>query len=269
MQHVCGALVAGHLRQTPEAASQDSYLLQHVGYQAGGMAAQPKSPHSRTARCLTAGGPDRKDGIALGWDTCQDLGVIDHIDSRKLLEAQEFQLRPDGSMYHKKHKMCIRRMSCTEGGTLQGYVYDLGACHSETDTRIKVSKAQANNVDHMREMGALAHAVSLELCELCGPYKLVNMCLGHSTACGGSYQGKPGWTKLASQYLGYDATHGKSDYGRNAGGDDTAYEQNGIDMAGFGHTKHAGGLCGSYVTDAPSMGSFFYVLKTDDGKKSR
>lgn len=273
MQHV-RALSAGHLRgnlsYTPSAISEDYYLLELVGYGgAGGLHAQPRSPHYSKAVCLTAGGPDRKGGVALGWDRCQDLGVVEKITSQDELEAQAFRLNPDGSLYNKKTKLCLRRMACTEGGILQGYIYDLGRCDPVTDIKLSVQKAQANNVEHMRDMGALSHAVALELCELCGPYKLENMCMGGNKACGGSYQGKPGWTKLASQYLGYDATHGNSEYrgGTEAGGENTKYENWGIDMAGLGKTKHENGLCGSYVTDAPSQGSYWYVLKTDLGKK--
>jgi len=244
--------------------------LERVGFQADPHH-QPRSPNYPKATCLTAGPPDQKGGIALGWRRCQDRTVMGYekLDP-VLLEAQSFQIDGDGSLASKKHwpamggNLCLRRLACHEGSILKGYFYDLGPCGSETNVKLEVMKAQANNVEHLREMGTLAHAVALELCALCGPYNIQNMCLG-GRDCGRNYQGVPGWTKLASQYIGADAVHGHSAYGGSAGGDDTKYEHWGIDMAGIGPTKEARGICGSYATDAPSQGSYFYVLKADSG----
>jgi len=266
------ALVTGNLRSSfnetyspqgsPASVAEEFYLLERVGFQAGGIGPQPRSPHYPKAKCLTAGGPDRKGGIALGWDTCQDRQFLSKPPDQDLLKAQAFRLLSDGTIYNKKHKLCMRRMSCSEGNHLLGYIYDLGQCSVDSSTQIQVNKALANNVQHMKELGTLASAVATELCELCGPYNLKNRCMG-SRECGDSYQAKPGWTKLASQYIGFDAVHGRSEYGRNAGGEDSSYDEMGIDMAGIGPTRHEDGLCGSYVTDAPAVGSYFYTLKAD------
>jgi len=282
MQHV-GALVVGNLRSSsnqsqnptdPAAVAKEYFLLERVGFQAGGAAEQPRSPNYAAATCLTSGGPDQKGGIALGWRQCQDRTVLVNRDyDFDLLEAQAFQLNADGTLRNKKHGLCVRRLACHEAsgpgpGLLKGYLYDLGTCGSETDVKLKVQKAQANNVAHLRDMGTLSHAVALELCSLCGPYNVQNMCLGGSrTGCGDSYQGKPGWTKLASQYIGYNAVHGHSEYGGSGAGDSSKYEHWGIDMAGIGPTKQGQGLCGSYATDAPAISSYFYILKADFKKK--
>lgn len=279
MQHA-EALVVGNLRSSfnqtgnasppnptdPAAVAKEFFLLERVGFQATGASQQPRSPNYPKATCLTAGGPDLKGGIALGWRQCQDSAHVGNVPlDLDLLEAQSFQLRGDGSLSSKKHDLCVRRLACHEGRVLKGYLYDLGTCGSETDVKFHVQKAQANNVERLRDMGTLSHAVALELCSLCGPYRVQNMCLGGKD-CGANYQGVPGWTKLASQYVGYDAVHGHSAYGGSAGGDDSKYEHWGIDMAGIGPTKHAQGLCGSYATDAPAISSYFYVLKADSTK---
>jgi len=246
----------------PAAVAQDYYLLERVGFQSSGASQQPRSPHTKKAKCLTAGKADRKGGLALGWDTCQDTVTQEKITNLAALEAQSFKLLTDGTVVSKKSGFCIRRMLCTEGGTAIGHMYDLGPCRSDISLRIKVEKSQANSMDHMRNLGYLSHAVALELCDMCGPYRLQNMCLG-SADCGRSYQAKPGWTKLASQYVGEAAITGHSDYGGEAGGLGKETNIMGIDLSGIGPTQHKDGLCGSYATDSPTLSSFYYVLKAD------
>merc|ERR1719506_2341147 len=129
--------------------------------------------------------------------------------------------------------------------------------------RLRVKKSQANSMDHLRDLGYLSHAVSLDMCELCGAYQLENMCL--KGGCGGSWQAKPGWTKLASQYVGIDAVMGRSEYGNSMSNipDRPNDRLNGIDLSGIAPSTHRDGLCGSNVTEAPPIDSFFYVLKAD------
>merc|ERR1719453_866170 len=167
----------------PASVAQDWYLLERVGFQESGAAQQPRSPHSHKSTCLTAGGPDRKGGLALGWDVCQDTAVVDKISNPQDLEAQSFRLNTDGSIQAKVSAKCVRRLECNEGGVSLGYIYDLGECNDDQNLKIKVDKAQANSIDRMRPMGYLANAVALEVCNLCGPYRLQNMCMG-STKCG-------------------------------------------------------------------------------------
>lgn len=244
-------------------------MLQRVGFQDTGFAPQPKAPHNPDAKCLTAGGPDRKGGRALGWDSCEDLTVVTQIQNSTRMEAQAFKLNTDGTIKLKGTDLCVRRMPCKEGGILLGYIYDLGACRDDFNLIISVEKAQANNIEHMRDMGFLAEAVALEVCELCGPYRLKNLCMSNKNndACGGRYQARPGWTKLASQYVGDAAVNGRSDYGTEVGGSTgvahTKEQMMGIDMTGIGKTTQPNGMCGSYATDSPTLSSFFYVLKMD------
>jgi len=249
---------------SPASVAEDFYLLERVGFQDTGLSHAPRTPHTSHAKCLTASHTRTlTGGLALGWAKCQDTTVIDQITDLDLLEAQSFKLDHDGTIAAKKSGFCIRRMKCAEGGVTLGHIYDLGDCHDDLSLKIKVEKSQANSMTHMRDMGFLSHAVALELCELCGPYRLQNMCLAGAD-CGGSYQARPGWTKLASQYVGNDAVTGHSDYADGAGGSDQAQaEVLGIDMSGIGPTKHTDGLCGSWATDSPSLSSFFYVLKAD------
>jgi len=261
-------VVGNNVRKSTGDKVPGVFLLERVGFQADGMAQQPRSPHYPGAKCLTAGGhagqslPDRKDGTALGWDTCQDLTVIDAITDYGLLERQSFKLKDDGSIAAAKTGQCVRRMKCEEGGEDLGYMYDLGDCRDDMNLKIMAKKSQANSIEHLRDMGYLSHAVLLENCTMCGPYQLLNMCLGGAD-CGGSWQAKPGWTKLASQYVGIDAVTGHSEYGNNAGGVDERAEVLGLDLSGIGPTRHAKGLCGSFATDSPTMSSFFYILQAE------
>jgi hypothetical protein len=187
---------------------------------------------------------------------------MEKVSNHSLRQLQSFKLRHDGSLSSATSGLCIRRMACQEGGTLLGHMYDLGDCRDDMNLKVKVEKAQANSMTHLRDLGYPAHAISLELCHLCGPYRLQNMCLGKAD-CGGSFQAKPGWTKLASQYVGEEAITGHSEYNVDAGGADDQAEVMGIDMSGIGATKHKSGLCGSFATDAPLISSFFYLLRSD------
>merc|ERR1719506_2756977 len=128
--------------------------------------------------------------------------------------------------------------------------------------RLRVKKSQANSMDHLRDLGYLSHAVSLDMCELCGAYQLENMCL--KGGCGGSWQAKPGWTKLASNYVGIDAVMGRSEYGNAAGGLTAQQQAMGLDFSGFGETRQKEGICGTQATDSPTKKSFFYLLKADE-----
>jgi len=245
------------------------YLLQRVGFEDSGPAKQPRSPHVAGAECLTVGGLDRKQGTALGWMPCQDLTTVEsaaQMDAQTR-ELQLFVLNADGSISDKQGR-CIRRVPCEEGRVLQGYIYDLYSC-DEMDgkytVRIKAEKAQANSIDHLRDMGWLRNAVEMDTCQLCGPYQLENHCM--ASLCGASYQAKPGWTKLASQYVGDEAVMGLSTVGvvgdSELGSDHTKEQLMGIDMSGLGYTKQTEGMCGSWVTDSPTIDSYFYLLKDD------
>lgn len=245
------------------------YLLQRVGFEDRGPAKQPRSPHVAGAECLTVGTDDMKQGTALGWMPCQDLTTVasaSELDPQ-LRELQLFVLNEDGSLSDKKGR-CVRRVPCEDGGDLRGYIYDLYSCEEldgKHHVRIKVEKAQANSVDHLRDMGWLSNAVEIDNCNLCGPYLLKNDCM--ESACGASYQAKPGWTKLASQYVGDMAVMGLSNVGvmgdTTLGTDHAKEQAMGIEMSGIGYTQQLDGICGSWVTDSPTMDSYFYLLKDD------
>jgi hypothetical protein len=257
------------------------FLLERVGFMDTGPAKQPNSPHVSSAECLTvaANTKDRKGGVPLGWTECQDLTTVAsaaEIDAG-LREQQLFALK-EGGLLEDKHGRCLRRVPCdTEdqpggpGGPPPGFLYDLYDCEQMDEkyqVKLKVEKAQANSVDHMRDMGWLRNAVEMDNCNLCGPYRLQNQCM--TGMCGENWQAYPGWTKLASQYVGDQAVYGHSTYGipgPQLGNANQKEQLMGIDMSGIGYTKQPSGICGSWVTDSPAMDSYFYVLKDDSGEE--
>jgi hypothetical protein len=223
------------------------------------------------------GNKDLKNGFALGWMPCQDLTTVASAAQldEQLREKQLFLLNDDGSLSDKWGR-CVRRVPCEEDqdGTsvVRGFIYDAFNCDQVDGkyvVRIKVEKAQANSVDHLRDMGWLKNAVTIDNCQLCGPYQLQNQCMSNS--CGASYQAKPGWTKLASSYVGDAAVMGRSTVGvagPQMGSDFEKEQLMGIDMSGIGYTRQASGMCGSWVTDSPAMDSYFYLLLDDTHSQS-
>jgi len=243
----------------------DYYLFEWVGFEENDRVADgmPRSPHYAGAKCLTAGGYDALGGRSLYWTTCMDTTVVTTINNHTLRKAQEFKLNDDGTVTSRDNNLCIRRMKCQEGDRTRGYVYDLGTCRDDISTKVGVRKPQANSMKYMRDMGYIAHAVRLDDCSLCGAYEIKNICLGDAD-CGHSWQAKPGWTKLASNYVGIDAVMGRSKYGNAAGGLTAQQQAMGLDFSGFGETRQKEGICGTQATDSPTKKSFYYLLKADE-----
>jgi hypothetical protein len=264
-----------------EEAPQYYYMLMRVGFQEKGPAKQPRNAHTKKAQCLTVGDHQsmlRGDGLgagtgtALGWMKCQDeigIDVSKHKIDRERRATQLFHLKADGSLMDRFGR-CMRRVACSDGdGHTLGQLYDLGDC-KEIDgprtVKIKASRSMGNSLDHLSDMGYLANAVKIDACHpssICGPYQLTNPCLG--TLCGASYQAAPGWTKMASQYVGDDAVNGRSLYGASGaaavGSLNKAQQIMNVDMSGIGPTPtRSESICGSYVSDSPAIDSYFYVL---------
>lgn len=257
-------------------ASQPFFFLQKVGVEVAADGAQtPRLPHNTEAdKCLTAGSlkdKDTLDGTALFWSYCQDSTFL----SREALkadkrEAQLFQFQMDGTV-RSRSGLCIRRMECSGGPR---FMYDLGSCKDVNMlVKFQVKKALASNMERMADLGTLVQAVATEACTVCGPFQLLERCSagrpgGASVGCQRNYQAKPGWTKLASSYVGDNAASGHADQSATSGqsiydmlmnfweGKIPSFD---VEMGGIGETDRTG-ICGSYVTDAPDLSSFFYLI---------
>jgi len=258
-------------------ASQPYFFLQKVGLEVAADGAQaPRLPHNDKAnQCLTAGSAkdkDTLDGTALYWTLCQDSTFRSKLISDPARrEAQLFQFQEDGTVKSRSSGLCIRRMECSRGPR---FLYDLGNCKdSNVLVKFQVKKALASNMKRMKDLGTLVQAVATEACTICGPFQLVERCksgrpAGSSVGCQRSYQATPGWTKLASSYVGDAAASGHGDLNADSGeslwtiisniwnGEVPSFD---VDMSGIGETDRDG-ICGSYVTDAPDLSSFFYLI---------
>lgn len=246
------------------------FLLQRVGLQTDG-ALMPRSPLSPNARqCLTVIGQDDLSGNGLEMKPCQDPNIAADPTtkiSNSLREAQKFSLEMDGRIRSKVTGLCIRRMDC-DGRKM----FDVGKCDTQQVATFVVKKAQMNHLDHLSQMGFPSSAVAAEQCEICGAYMLTYRCRGMMMPGGRSlcikgFHSKPGWTNMPSQSIPgdmFDLTGRKTKAkGEELGNMEAAGEVAGsvqdVDMSGMGPS---GRLCGSYVSDGPSLESFYFLVKT-------
>jgi hypothetical protein len=250
------------------------YMFMRVGLNS---ADKPRSPHTKKAECLTRAPTDwpraTNGGLAVGWMPCEDPTTLNRPVVQWIRTNQQFVVAEDGTIQDGS-KRCLRRKGCRENGKLQGMVYDFVSCLKVLSTDLVKVSAKKPRGDSEIAVGFLKNAMDLDSClpnSVCGPYQLSNSCI--SKMCGPSYQARPGWTKLASQYVGDDAVNGMSDYG--AVGGDAAGEVHmknqlaGIAMAGLGPppklSKYGAmkPVCGTFMLDSPTHDSYFYMLTAD------
>lgn len=277
---ICSASQQGNFRQgkldqgvPPPPAEMDPelekgmkqfYSLQRVGLQKSGIA-QPRSPLAEGHQiCLTAGPKDSLQGHALLLVPCSDPDLTPdgmNPPNRSIQDLQAFHFLNNGQIRNKLTGLCIRRMLC--GVTP---VYDLGPCDEKrTSTTWVVSKAIAGQVSKMQYLGYPLIAVVKDMCNMCGPYQLLQKCKGVPMAsnwgCGESSAPNPGWTKNPSAYLDPEIMPSEehNDLLNDISSD--MNDEDEVDGIGGAPSNSKQETCGTHLLDAPSVSSWFYFLK--------
>jgi hypothetical protein len=253
------------------------FFIQHAGLQQSGFLAyrSARSPLDlEDALCLTAGKEDKLDGVSLYWHTCQEVFIGDmmvdpetggvssrpyHVLDPHIREAQAFAFTWTGNIVSKSTGLCIRRSACSD----ERFGYDLGPCDGPGHVAVwEANKPAAGDIQRLEPMGTPAHAVTYDMCEVCGPYQLLERCLrqglpggGGPDGCSGDGQYPSGWTRWPSHYLPPLKPDDESTVLERLV-PDLGLAQS--DMAGLGKTDKDG-ICGTYATDGPSLNSFFYL----------
>lgn len=275
----CSAIHGSHLRRTtlhqsikPPAIELDPamakgmkqlFTIQRVGLQRNGL--QPRSPLAEGhRRCFTAGTMDNLGGNSLNMMHCSDADLTPSgmKPNRTIQDWQSFHFLNNGQIRNYMTGKCIRRVLC---GSLP--VYDLGPCSEERSaTTWTVTKAVANQVNQKQFLGYPLSAVVRDMCNMCGPYQLLQKCKGEAmTSAQGCGEKVPavGWTKLPSSAIREDQD--SADDSPDGVVDDVVSvinqqeEMDGIDQdSSVGHEK---GNCGTHLIDGVSEESWFYFLK--------
>jgi len=252
---------------------KDVFFLEYVGLQGSGLLGKQAFDNAAPSLCLTE---SRKEdvvgGNALNFQPCEAAvktrkseSQVQRVDP-ELRQAQQFRLMPNGEIATMGGQ-CVRRMSCSMGGKGTRYIFDVGRCNGPGYVaKFVLEKPQANSLERMQMLGAAEKALRTLPCTHCGPFRLVEHCLNrgewspsNTHVCGQDFQGRPGFTKRPSTYIGDAAVHGRSPRIDRI---DTVYERLSFDRGG--KTDLAGlaptdfdGICGSYATDGLTMNSFF------------
>mmetsp|Transcript_31119 Transcript_31119/g.89987 ORF Transcript_31119/g.89987 Transcript_31119/m.89987 type:complete len:309 (-) Transcript_31119:101-1027(-) len=266
----CDELVKGpRLRGSGKNASAiPLFAIERTGLQGSGL--MGGEIDRQPAMCLTATDkPDRVGGFGMRLQPCESSfdtfgATVPNNKSPELRQQQLFVLGADGSILSAGTWLCVRRVRCGDR-----FLYDLGRCDGPGYVAIyEVDRAAAASVDHLMPLGTLAQAVKMESCINCGAYILKERCLtrgerypsSHGRTCGEHWQGKPGFTKLPSTYVGDAIANGRTAIEDTYEGpyDRIVGVEEANELAGMMATDFDG-ICGSYITDGPTMDSVFYV----------
>jgi len=259
---------------TPKPIHQEGvFNLEYVGLAGSGLLGKQAFDSAAPSLCLTLSPKeDLVGGNALAFQPCEaavktrkSMHQVQRVDPA-LRQAQQFRLMPSGEI-QTLGGQCVRRMPCLVGGKGARYLYDVGRCNGPGYTaKLVLEKAEVNSLERMHTLGFAEKALRALPCTNCGPYRLVEQCLArgewspsNTHVCGEDYQGRPGFTKQASTYIGDAAVSGRQPRINSV---DTVYKRLSFqrsgknDLAGFAPTDFDG-ICGSYVTDGLTMNSFF------------
>jgi hypothetical protein len=223
---------------------------------------QVRSPYNlKDNFCLTAGTGDALNGYGLYWRGCEDLSLIHMVDPR-VHEAQLFALTTSGMLKSKIGGFCMRRATCTQGSTF----YDLASCDEENLAVFEAAKLVAGKAKNAKSMGFPLQAVASEMCNVCGPYMFVDICSGSDPVRSVCTEPQPeaGWTRLRTQWLGYARRSADTVEERF---DHALYDRDifSSDKTSLGTTGDSG-ICGSFVSQAPVLTGFFYILRENGGQ---
>lgn len=240
--------------------SREYFVIQRASLQDSGD--QVRSPYNlKDNFCLTAGTGDALDGYGVYWRGCEDLSLIHVVDPR-VHEAQLFSLTTTGMLKSKIGGFCMRRATCTQGRNF----YDLASCEDENLAVFEAQKLIGGKSSSVKSMGFPLQAVASEMCNVCGPYMFVDICSGSDPVRSVCTEPQPeaGWTRLRTQWLGYARRSADTVEERF---DHALYDRDifSSDKTSLGTTGDSG-ICGSFVSQAPVLTGFFYILRENGGQ---